>query len=100
MVDGSATVDVEEPVRPGTRSPKHVYPREFRGTRIGGAVHLSFLVDSTGRVVPSSVRLIGWVHPVLANAARDVVLSSRYRPARIRGRPVTQLVQQQLTYLP
>jgi hypothetical protein len=35
---------------------------------------------------------------LLARAGRDVLLTAMYRPARMQGRPVPQLVMQEFTF--
>jgi hypothetical protein len=67
----------------------------------GGAnVRLWCIVDRTGRVAASSVRLIGASPPRLAQAARDALLATEFRPADRRGLPVPEIVMQDFTFQP
>jgi TonB family protein len=74
------------------------YPPELRGSRLAGTVRLSFIIDSTGRARPSSIRLIGWAQPAFARAARAQLLQSRYRPAERNGRPVPVFAVQDYSF--
>jgi len=67
------------------------YPKEFRGSGIAEKVRLWFIVDSTGKVRPSSVRLIGTPRPAFALSAVRTLLASEFRPAERGGRPVPTL---------
>jgi len=67
------------------------YPLEFRNSGITEKVRLSFIVDSTGKVRPSSVRLIGTARPAFALSAVRTLLASEFRPAERGGRPVPTL---------
>ena len=64
------------------------YPPEFVGSGIADTVRLMYVVDSTGKVRPSSVRLIGPTRPAFAGVARRALLASEFQPAERRGRPV------------
>jgi TonB family protein len=65
-----------------------------------GVVRLQFIIDSTGRVAPSSIRLLGTAHPMLATAARDALLLARYKPAERSRRPVPQVAMQEFEFKP
>jgi len=80
-------VDHGASVTPGGPSP--AMPR---GDRRCHEAHLTFVVDSTGTVIPGSVRTIFSNSPqFLANVSR-VVFRYKYRPAIKDGVPVTQSV--------
>jgi TonB family protein len=90
--------EVDRVVRPGIRPPRPVFPVVLQGTGTAGSVRLSFIVESTGLVRPSSIRLIGKTHPALARAARDALASAVYEPAQFRGRHVAQHVIQDFQF--
>jgi TonB family protein len=76
------------------------YPAALAAGGIAGRVVLEYVVDTAGRAEPASIRVLQSSHPAFAAAARSSVLGSRYRPARLRGNPVRQLVRQALSFRP
>ncbi len=70
-----------------------VYPAMLRAAHMEGRVRLQFVVDTLGRVEPSSVRPIQSTHSQFVDAARRALLTCRYRPARFQEAPVRVLVQ-------
>jgi len=74
------------------------YPKAVRGSGNKESVRLQFIVDSTGKVRPSSVRLIGPARPAFAAEARRMLLAAEYRPAERQGRPVPTLVVQEFVF--
>jgi hypothetical protein len=91
--------------------PGHLnYPPDELSGRIEGVVVLAFVVDSTGRVVKSSVKdtwpadrprltgVAGAHYDAFVNAARMAASDARYQAARVGGCPVEQLVQQPFTF--
>ncbi len=88
---------VDEPVSV-IRQPAPEYPPALARAGIPGRVEVQYVVDTTGVVEPSSVRVLGSTHPAFEAAARASVTASRFRPARLHGRTVRQLVRQALTF--
>jgi hypothetical protein len=85
------------------RTSRAVHPRVPLGIALpagGTNVKLWFMIDRTGRVPASSVRLIGVAPPPLARAARDALLSTEFRPAERSGSPVAEIVMQDFTFRP
>ena len=83
----------EKPVAlPGTCRPP-AYPMQMRVARIEGRVLLQFVVDTLGRVEPASIQAIQSTHSLFETAARRVVTTCRYRPARTGNHPVRVRVQ-------
>jgi protein TonB len=75
-----------------------VYPPLLRQAGIHGTVVVQAVVDTAGRVVPASIKIVRTPHPGFEASARQWVLSALFRPARIQGRPVRVLVNQPLNY--
>ena len=88
---------VDEPVDI-LRQPVPRYPAAFAAAGIEGRVELEYVVDTVGRAEPTSIRAIASTHQEFEAAARAAVLESRYRPARLQGRVVRQLVRQALRF--
>ena len=76
------------------------YPPELRGSGISQNVRLMFIVDSTGKVRPSSVRLIGAAHPAFAKIAITSLLAAEFRPAERHGQPVPSYMFQDFGFGP
>jgi hypothetical protein len=76
------------------------YPPEFLGSRITENVSLQFIVDSTGKVRPSSVRLIGTARPAFAKIAIRALLAAEYRPAERHGQSVPVFASQEFRFSP
>ena len=84
-------VEVEASLRPGSPTPR--YPDELRTARLEGRVLARFVVDTTGRVEPASVRIVSSTHPLFTSAVRSTLPRLRFTPARARGTKVRQLVE-------
>lgn len=54
---------------------------------------MQFVVDTAGRVEDDSWRVLETTHAAFTEAVREAILASRFRPARVRGRAVRQLVR-------
>jgi len=78
--------------RPALRTPMRlVYPDSLRAQGIRGSVTLEFVVDTLGRVEPA-IRVVQAAHRALVEPAKAMVLSARYRPARVGDRAVRVLL--------
>ena len=78
----------ELPTVIGTELP-FKYPAAFYAQKLQGDVVLSMYIDSTGRVLPDSIRVnksSGW--PVLDSAAATGARQLRFNPARLKGKPM------------
>jgi TonB family protein len=93
----STAESVDDPVEVLEQLPLR-YPPALAQAGITGRVELEYVVDTTGRAEPGSLRVLATTHPEFEAAARVTVLGSRYRPARLHGRVVRQLVRQTLRF--
>lgn len=89
---------VEKPAAsmPGSAGPR--YPDILRSGGVEGTVLATFEVDTTGRVVIASFRVIKSDHAMFEQAVRSALPNMRYLPAEVGGRKVKQLVQQPFTF--
>ncbi len=89
---------VEKPVAsaPGTGQPR--YPDILRSAGVEGKVTAQFEVDTTGRVVIATFRVINTDHALFETAVRNALPLMRFIPAEIGGRKVRQLVQQPFVF--
>ena len=85
-------VESKPEVVPNTCRPP-AYPMQMRVARVEGRVVLQFVVDTLGRVESGSVRVVQSSHSLFESAARRVVTSCRYHPARTGNHPVRVRVQ-------
>lgn len=89
--------EVDEPV--SVRVPARlVYPPHLAAAGVGGEVRLEFVVDTAGRCEPASVRILDSTDRGFESSARDAVCGATYRPGRVRGQAVRQLVQQKVAF--
>jgi protein TonB len=65
----------------------------MRTTGISGRVRIRFVVDTTGRVDPSSVQVIESTHDLFTNAVRAVLPSLRFKPSEANGQRVRSLAE-------
>lgn len=89
--------EVDEPVRPiSISSPR--YPPTMQAAGIAGSVDAQYVVDTTGHAEARSWKVIKSSNRAFEEPAREAIMKSVFRPARIRGRPVRQLVQQRISF--
>ena len=89
--------NVDDPVSP-INQPKPRYPPVLQQAGIQGFVEARYVVDTTGRAEPASWKVLSSTHQQFEPSAREAAMKSTFKPARIKGRPVRQLVQQLFTF--
>jgi len=80
------------------RQPSPRYPPVLQQAGIEGKVLLEFIIDSTGKIEPASVRVVERSRPGFDTAAMETIEQSSFRPARVRGRPVRQRTLQSIVF--
>jgi protein TonB len=95
--DTYLVTQVDEPVRP-LLIPAPRYPAALRAAAIEGEIFAQYVVDTTGRVEAGSWKVLRASYDGFREAAREAVEAGRFRPARIAGRAVRQLVQQSIRF--
>jgi TonB family protein len=73
--------------------PSPRYPAMLHSANIEGTVLAQFVVDTTGRVVPSTFKVVASSHELFTQAVRNILAELRYTPAEVGGRKVAQVVQ-------
>jgi len=68
------------------------YPELLRQAGIQGRVLVQAVIDTTGRAEASSVKVLQSPNPGFDQSAKNVVLKSLFRPARVHGRAVRVLI--------
>ena len=76
------------------------YAPEMQALRIGGTVIVEATLDTAGRVVPATVKVVQSPNPVFDTEARRVVTAAVYRPARRGGRSARIVIRQPITFAP
>ncbi len=88
---------VDDPVRPISQ-PTPRYPPVLQQAGITGRVEMQFVVDTTGHAEPRSFKILRSSNKAFEEPAREAIMKSVFRPARIRGQAVRQLVQQAMAF--
>ena len=85
-------VDIEVVAIAGTIRPR--YPDMLRTTGVEGQVIAQFVVNEQGRADRNTFRVLSSTHPLFSDAVSRALPQMQFKPAMIRGKPVSQLVQQ------
>ena len=75
-----------------------VYPAHLLAKGVQGGVVAQFVVDTTGRPDISSFHVMVPSDSAFVDAVRDALLHMKFRPAKLAGRPVRQLVEQNFLF--
>jgi len=78
--------------------PQPRYPPVLASAGITGRVEVQFIVDTTGHVESPSFKVMKTSHPAFSEPTREAILKSVFKPAKFKGRPVRQLVQQAVSF--
>lgn len=73
------------------------YPEPLLHQRIAGRVRVRFVVGVTGRA-EDEPEIVFATRSEFASSVRAFLAKARYRPARIGGKPVPQLVEQEFVF--
>jgi protein TonB len=87
---------VDDPVAP-INQPRPRYPPVLQQAGVQGFVEVQFVVDTTGHA-ESRITVLKSSHPQFEAPAKEAVLKSIFKPARIKGKAVRQLVQQRFGF--
>lgn len=91
--------ELDDPVQPISQ-PTPRYPPVMQSAGIAGRVELQYIVDTTGHLESTSLKVMKSSHPSFEEPAKEVIQKSVFKPARFRGRAVRQLVQQAIAFKP
>ena len=107
IVGGTGPVDVsgevfleaqlDDPVQP-ISIPTPRYPPVLQSAGIAGSVDLQYVVDTTGHAEPNSFKVMKTTHPAFVEPAREAIAKGVFKPAKFKGQPVRQLVQQRISF--
>jgi protein TonB len=92
-----SVTDVDDPAqRIGGPAPE--YPEIMRTVGIDGVVRLRFVVGIDGRAEVGSITVVSSTNKSFDRNAIDAIRKSTFKPAKIQGRPVRQLVEQNIRF--
>lgn len=74
------------------------YAPEMQALRIGGTVIVEATLDTSGHVVPATLKVLQSPNSVFDAEARRLVLGARYRPARVGGHATRATIRQPVTF--
>lgn len=86
-------LDADEPAQ-YLDGPRPVYPPALRQVGGEGSVHLRYIVGIDGRAEPGSIQALQSTNTAFEAPAVDAIARARFRPARLQGRVVRELVEQ------
>jgi TonB family protein len=93
-----SVVDVDSAAAFDPTSAAPEYPPSMVLRKMEGSAVMRFVVDSTGLIDMTTVRVIAATHQVFAQAVLDAMPRMKYRPARIGIRAVRLLVEQSFAF--
>ena len=77
-------------------SPK--VPPVMQSAGIPGKVVMQYVVNTDGRVDPTSLKVMSSTHKAFEDPAKDALLKCAFKPGRSHGQPVRVLVQQAVSF--
>jgi protein TonB len=89
---------VEKPVVPAPGSAQPRYPDMLRQAGVEGEVLAQFVVDTTGKAEPNSLKILKSSHDMFVQSVKNALPQMKFIPAEVGGRKVKQLVQQPFTF--
>jgi TonB family protein len=89
--------EVDDPVVP-ISIPSPRFPPVLQQAGVSGFVEATYVVSTTGRPEPSSWRVQRSSNQQFEGPAREAVMKGIFKPARIKGVAVRQLVQQRISF--
>jgi TonB family protein len=92
------TVDVPAEYQTGSGQPQ--YPDSLFRAGISGTVVAQFVVDAVGQVEDGTVQIVSTTHPQFGDAVRAALPHARFKPARVDGRAVREMVKMPFDFRP
>ena len=78
--------------------PKPRYPPVLQQAGVSGRVDISYVVDTLGHAEPASWKVLKSTNKLFEEPAHESIMKSVFKPARIKGAAVRQLVQQAMVF--
>jgi TonB family protein len=96
--DAYSTVEVDSLAFIDPTSVAPEYPEALSERHVEGGARFRFVIDSTGLIDMSTVRVMTSTHKLFTKAVLDAMPRMKYRPARIGSSPVRLLVEQAFSF--
>jgi TonB family protein len=97
QTEAFVAAEVDDPVAP-INIPKPRYPPVMQQAGIAGRVEVQYVVDTTGHAEPASWKVLRSTNKAFEEPSREAIMKGVFKPARIRGSAVRQLVQQAIAF--
>jgi protein TonB len=89
--------EVDDPVQQ-VNIPKPRYPPVLQQAGVSGFVEATYVVDTLGHAEPASWKVLRSSNQQFEAPARESIMKGVFKPARIKGAAVRQLVQQRISF--
>lgn len=89
--------EVDDPVRQ-INIPKPRFPPVLQQAGVSGFVDATYVVDTLGHAEASSWKVLKSSNQQFEAPAREAIMKGVFKPARIKGAPVRQLVSQKISF--
>jgi TonB family protein len=93
-----SVLEVDEIVERYESSAAPIYPPDLIATGTEGQVQAIYVVDTTGRVDTTTIRVVQSDDPRFTESVRTALAGMRFRPAKRGRKPVRQLVEQRFRF--
>jgi TonB family protein len=93
-----SVLEVDSTVERYEASAAPAYPPDLLALGTEGIVYAQFVVDTTGLVDTTSIRVLSSAHPAFERSVRDALQAMRFRPAKRGAHRVRQLVEQHFRF--
>jgi protein TonB len=89
--------EVDDPVQP-INFPKPKYPPVLQQAGIAGSVDVQYVVGIDGKAEMDQFKVLRSTNKAFEDPAREAIAGASFKPAKIKGQPVRQLVQQRISF--
>jgi len=89
--------EVDDPVAQ-INIPRPRFPPVMQQAGISGSVDVQYVVDTTGHAEARSWKVLKSTNKAFEEPAREAIMKGVFKPARIKGTAVRQLVQQRISF--
>jgi TonB family protein len=93
-----SVLEVDKMVERYESSAAPIYPRELIALGMEGMVQTTYVVDTTGMVDTTTVKVLQSDDPRFSESVRDALGQARFHPAIRAGKTVRQLVEQKFRF--